>query len=466
MQSIDHFDQYESAFSTRYASQKMRHLFSARFKYSTWRRLWTALAEVQKDLGLDITAVQISEMGAHCEDIDFAAVDKYENEFHHDVMAHIHAYGDQCPRARPVIHLGATSCFVTDNGDIIQMRDALVLIRNQLQQVILQLSKFAKAHAELPCLGFTHFQPAQLTTVGKRACLWIQDFLIDEQEVDFRIRNMRFLGAKGATGTQASFLALFRGNQEKVKELDRRVAEKMGFMNPYLIASQTYPRKLDALIVNALTGIATSAHKFATDIRLLAHLKEIEEPFGERQIGSSAMPYKRNPMLSERICGLARFLISLNDNPSYTASLQWLERTLDDSANRRLVLPKAFLTADAILTLLLHLTKNLVVNPAVIARHVSEELPFMATENILMSAVQKGGDRQALHERLRVHSQAAAEAIKKEGSKNDLLQRITEDSDFNLTEKEMEKLMNVQAFIGRSPEQVYEFLKTEVKMEK
>ncbi len=455
-------NQYESPLAERYASQEMLSLFSARFKFITWRRLWIALAQAQQELGLEITPEQIQELIDHSEEIDFEKAAAYEKQFHHDVMAHIHAYGDLCPLARPIIHLGATSSFVNDNTDIIQMRDGLHLLSIKVKRIIHQLADFAKKNASVPCLGFTHFQPAQLTTVGKRACLWIQEFLIDYQEMVHRMDSLRFLGVKGAIGTQASFLALFGGDHKKVVELEQRVAKKMGFSDSYRIASQTYTRKIDSLVVDSLAGFAASAHKFGTDLRLLAHLKEMEEPFSEKQIGSSAMPYKRNPILSERICGLARFLIALSSNPPYTSAVQWLERSLDDSANRRLTIPEAFLTADAIAELLLNITKNMVIHPAVMKKNIEEELPFIATENILMAAVKKGGDRQTLHELLRVHSHATANAVKAGYERMPLLKQIEQDPAFGLTPHELEEILKIENFIGRAPQQVDEFLNEEV----
>lgn len=453
---------YKSPLADRYASKEMQKLFSPQFKYSTWRRLWLALAQAEAELGLPITPEQLSEMQAHLDDIDFEAAAAYEKKLHHDVMAHIHAYGDQCPKAKSIIHLGATSCFVTDNTDLIQMRAGLLLLIQKLRHVLQQLATFSKEHADVACLGFTHFQPAQLTTVGKRTCLWMQDFLCDLNEMGMRVQKMRFLGAKGSTGTQASFLNLFSYDHNKVEKLDQLISKKMGFSNYVIISGQTYSRKLDALILNSLSGIGISAHKFGTDFRLLSHLNELEEPHAESQVGSSAMPYKRNPILSERICALSRFLISLSENSSYTAATQWLERSLDDSANRRLCLPEAFLTADAILELLLHLTSNIAVYPKIIARHVAEELPFMATENILMTSVKKGGDRQALHEKIRKYSQVTTQRIKEEGLENNLLNQIAADPAFNISKDELTKLVNVADFIGRAPQQVEEFLSQEL----
>ena len=449
---------YQSPFVTRYASPEMSHLFSQQFKFSTWRKLWVALAEAEAELGLPISFEQITELREHLEDINFTSAIRYEEEFNHDVMAHIHAYGEQCPKARPIIHWGATSCYVTDNTDLIQMREGLKILITNIEIVIKQLAKFAQKYADLPCLGFTHFQPAQLTTLGKRACLWIQDLLLDLQELKYRKDNLLFLGAKGATGTQASFLALFKGDHDKVKQLDQKIASKMGFNHLLVISGQTYTRKQDVFVLQALAGIGVSAHKIGTDLRLLAHLKEVEEPFSQTQVGSSAMPYKRNPIMSERLCGLARFLISLLENPLYTAATQWLERSLDDSANRRLSIPEAFLSCDAVLQTLIQLTRKLVVYPQVIARHINEELPFIATENILMAGVQKGCDRQALHEKIRHHSQAASFRIKVEGESNDLLDRIAEDWTIPLSPEELASILDIKAFTGRASEQVNEFL--------
>jgi adenylosuccinate lyase len=453
---------YQSPLSTRYASGEMQAIFSDQFKYSTWRRLWIALAQAEMELGLPITKDQVAALTKYAENINFEAATEHEKSLQHDVMAHIHAYGDQCPQARPIIHLGATSCYVTDNTDIIQMRKALQILTAKLVQVLQQLAHFASEYRELPCLGFTHFQAAQPTTVGKRACLWAQDFLLDLHELEWRRENLRFLGVKGTTGTQASFLTLFNNDRNKVQELDRLVANKMGFPNLFNISGQTYTRKQDAFIFNTLAGIAISAHKFATDLRLLAGLKEIEEPFRDQQVGSSAMPYKRNPILSERICSLSRFVIALAENPAYTASTQWLERTLDDSANRRLSISEAFLSCDAILNLMIQVTKGLVVYPKMIERHIQNELPFLATENILMACVKKGGDRQDLHEKIRQHSQNAAHGIKVEGHSNDLLERIAKDPAFKISETEINSILNVSDFIGRAPQQVDEFLEKEV----
>lgn len=453
-------NRYSSPLADRYASAEMLSVFSPQKKYSTWRALWIALAEAEQELGLPITDEQLGEMRRFKDELNLDAALAYEEELQHDVMAHIHAYGDQSPSAKPIIHLGATSCFVTDNTDLIQMREGMKILRDKLAAAISQLADFAKTHAGLTTLAYTHFQAAQPTTVGKRTCLWIQDFIFDLEELDNRIKHIPFLGAKGTTGTQASFLTLFNGDLNKVNELDKKIAAKLGFAHLFAISGQTYSRKLDTAIVHTLGGIASSAHKFATDLRLLAHLKEVEEPFKEKQIGSSAMPYKRNPMLSERICSLSRFLISLGENPAYTHATQWFERTLDDSANRRLVLPEAFLTCDAILNLLLKVTSGLVVYPKMIAHHLEEELPFMIMESILMHSVQKGGDRQSLHEKIRVHSRAAADEVKHHGRKNDLLDRIAQDPSFRLNKEELQKIMTTEEISGCSKQQVALFLKS------
>lgn len=454
---------YESPLSKRYASEEISFLFSAEYKFVTWRRLWIALARAQKALGLDIRLDQIEEMEKHLHQIDYQKAADYEQQFRHDVMAHIHAFGDLCPKARGIIHWGATSCFVTDNTDLIQMYEGLKILRGKLVQVIRHLSAFASTHADLPCLSYTHFQPAQPTTVGKRACLWIQDLLIDLKDLESLLGGFSFLGVKGATGTQASFLLLFKNDQSKVKKLDKIVADEMGFAKLFSISGQTYTRKQDMRVMSVLAGIAASAHKFATDMRLLAHLKELDEPFSSKQVGSSAMPHKRNPMRCERICGLARFLLSLAENPAYTAATQWLERTLDDSANRRLSIPEAFLTADAILNLLADLTLKIPVYPKVIQRHLEEEIPFMAVENVLMEAVARGKDRQKVHERLKEQSQKASALIKEKGETPHLLKMIASDPEIGLTEKEINALAQVDLFIGRAPTQVREFLKEEVE---
>lgn len=452
---------YSNPLIARYASRAMAELWGDQRRFSTWRRLWIVLAETEQELGLVISNEQIAQMRQHETDIDFAQAAEYERRFRHDVMAHVHAFGDVAPLARPIIHLGATSCYVTDNTDLVQMRESLDLIASGLVQTIRNLAQFARVHRDLPTLGFTHFQAAQLTTVGKRACLWLQDFLLDLKEIERRRDELPFRGAKGTTGTQATFLALFGNDHEKVRELDRRVARKMGFDHVLPVTGQTYTRKLDSQVIDALSGLSQSAHKFASDLRLLAHRKEVEEPFEKEQIGSSAMAYKRNPMRSERICGLARFVMSLVANTAQTEAVQWLERTLDDSANRRLVIPQAFLAADAITSLLANVTAGLVVYPNVIARAVADELPFMATEEILMAGVQRGKDRQDLHERIRRHSIASADVVKREGKANDLIDRLRNDESF--AGIDMESVLDARRFVGRAPEQVDEFLAEEVE---
>ncbi len=449
---------YESPFNARYASPEMQEVFSPDMKFKTWRRLWIALAEAEKELGLNITDKQIEELKSRKDDINYDVAEKKEKEFRHDVMAHVHAYGEQCPGARGIIHLGATSCYVGDNTDIIIMNEALKLVKNKLVNVVKRLSEFALNYKDMPTLGFTHYQPAQLVTVGKRACLWIQDLLMDIEEVEFVISSMKLLGSKGTTGTQASFLSLFDGDHEKVKTLERIIARKMGFDSVFPVSGQTYTRKLDSKVLNALSQIAQSAYKFSNDIRLLQSMKEIEEPFEEKQIGSSAMAYKRNPMRSERISSLARYVIVDALNPAITASTQWFERTLDDSANKRISIPEAFLAVDAILNIYINVSEGLVVYPKVIHRHVMEELPFMATENIMMEAVKRGGDRQELHERIRVHSLEAAKQVKVEGKKNDLMERIASDSMFGMTLKELYSVLDPKNYVGRAPEQVEDFV--------
>ncbi len=450
-------ESYQNPLLTRYASAEMSRIWSAQKKHSTWRRLWVALAESERELGLNISPQQVAEMAARVEDVDFDLAALYEREFRHDVMAHVHTFKNQCPDAGPIIHLGATSCFVTDNTELLQTREALGMIRKRLLAVIALLAAFAKQHRDLPCLGFTHLQPAQPTTVGKRATLWCYDLVLDFEEIQHRLDTLKFRGVKGTTGTQASFLELFNGDHAKVEELDRRVSEKMGFTQTYAVTGQTYPRKVDAQVLQTLSGIAQSAHKAGTDLRLLQSRKEIEEPFEEQQIGSSAMAYKRNPMRAERMCALSRFAISLASNAEQTAATQWMERTLDDSANRRLSLPLSFLSLDAVLILYRNIADGLVVYPRVIAKNLNEELPFMATEEILMAAVKAGGDRQHLHELIRSHSQAAAEQVKQFGGQNDLLSRLKTEPDFALVK--FDKLMKASRFIGRAPEQVDAFLK-------
>lgn len=456
-------DKYTSPLSTRYASREMQFIFSADNKFRTWRRLWIALAETEQELGLDITDAQLAELRAHAEDIDYAAAADYEKKLRHDVMAHVHTYGDSCPAARGIIHLGATSCYVGDNTDIIIMRDALNLVRKKLVNVIAKLSAFADKYKNLPTLGYTHFQPAQPTTVGKRATLWIQDLLLDLAEVEYRLSTLKLLGSKGTTGTQASFLELFDGNQDKVKEAERRIAEKMGFADCFAVSGQTYSRKLDAYVLNTLAGVAESAHKFSNDIRLLQHLKEIEEPFEKNQIGSSAMAYKRNPMRSERIAALSRYVMVDALNPAVTAATQWFERTLDDSANKRLSIPEAFLAVDAILELYLNVADGLVVYPKVIERHLLAELPFMATENIMMDAVKAGGDRQELHEKIRQYSMQAGDRVKREGLDNNLLELIAADEAFHTDLAKLNELLKPENYVGRAPEQTVEFLADEVQ---
>jgi adenylosuccinate lyase len=452
-------DVYENPLIARYASREMATLWGDQRKFSTWRRLWVALAEAEAELGLGISAEQIAELRSHVETIDFAAANKYERQLRHDVMAHVHAYGDRCPTARPIIHLGATSCYVTDNTDLILIRESLQMTAQRLAGVILALAEFAQQYRDLPALSFTHLQPAQPTTVGRRACLWAYDLALDLAEVEHRIASLKARSTKGTTGTQASFLELFGGDHGKVRRLERLVAEKMGFDATYAITGQTYSRKVDAQVLDVLAGVAASAHKAATDLRILAHRKEIEEPFEKDQIGSSAMAYKRNPMRAERICSLARFVMNLSANAAQTHATQWMERTLDDSANRRLVLPQAFLAIDAILILYNNIACGLAVYPQVIARHLREELPFMATENILMAAAAAGGDRQDLHERIRQHSQAAAAVVKQQGGGNDLIARLHADSSF--AGVDIEAAIDPAKLTGRSKEQVDEFL-TEV----
>jgi adenylosuccinate lyase len=450
------YEQYDNPLIGRYASAEMSRLWSPQRKHATWRRLWVALAEAEAELGLNITPAQIAELREAVDDIDFDAAHKHERQLRHDVMAHVHAYGDRCPGARGIIHLGATSCYVTDNTDLLLIRESLQILRSRLMAVIDLLARFAVAYRDLPCLGFTHLQPAQPTTVGKRATLWCYDLVLDLEELEHRLATLRFRGVKGTTGTQASFLELFQGNHEQVDALDRLVAAKMGFEEVYPVTGQTYSRKVDAQVLAVLGGIGQSAHKAGTDLRLLQSRKEIEEPFEEHQIGSSAMAYKRNPMRSERMCGLSRFAMSLTASADQTAATQWLERTLDDSANRRLTLPQALLAIDAVLILYRNVASGLVVYPQVIAKHLREELPFMATEIILMQGVAAGGDRQALHERIRVHSQAAARQVKEEGRQNDLLERLAADPAF--AGVDLTQALDPRQFVGRAPEQVDAFV--------
>ena len=447
---------YENPLIARYASNEMAELWGPQRKFGTWRRLWIALAEAEAELGLPIKLEQIEQLKRHVDDIDFDAARQYERRLRHDVMAHVHSYGDACPDARAIIHLGATSCFVTDNTDVLLLRDALNLTAGRLVAAIDALAEFARKYRDLPCLGFTHMQPAQPTTVGKRACLWAYDLVLDLAELEHRLAELKARGPKGTTGTQASFLSLFEGDHQKVRQLEELVCRKMGFEDSYAVTGQTYPRKIDSQVMDVPSGIAQSAHKAATDLRLLAHRKEIEEPFEKEQIGSSAMAYKRNPMRSERICSLARFVVSCQSSPAATLSTQWLERTLDDSANRRLVLPQAFLATDAVLMLYRNVAAGLVVYPKVIAAHLDAELPFMATENILMAAVAGGGDRQDLHERIRRHSQAAGAVVKQEGRPNDLLERLGADEAF--AGVDLEAVLEPSQFVGRAPQQVDDFI--------
>ena len=449
---------YTSPLVERNASREMSELFGAQKKFSTWRRLWIELARAQKRLGLNIRQTQIDQMAKHLDDIDFKRAARYEKQFRHDVMAHIHTFAQAAPKAAPIIHLGATSCYVGDNADLIIIREALQIVAGKLAAVINLLGKFAKKHRSLPTLGFTHFQPAQLTTVGKRATLWCYEFVMDLHEIEHRLETLPFRGVKGTTGTQASFLELFDGNHNKVRQLDKAVAAAFSFKKICAVTGQTYQRKIDALVLNCLASIAQSAHKLCNDVRLLANRKEIEEPFEKSQIGSSAMPYKRNPMRCERITALSRFILSLATSPPMTASEQWLERTLDDSANRRIVIPEAFLATDGILQILTNVLDGLVVYPKVIAAHVAAELPFMATENILMAAVKGGGNRQNLHERIRRHSHAAAEQVKKLGKPNDLIDRMKTDPAFGKVN--FKNVLNPKNYVGRAPQQVDEFVQT------
>ena len=450
--------EYENPLCKRYASKEMRFIFSDNNKFTTWRKLWIALAESQQELGLDITIAQINEMKANVDNINYETAEAFEREIRHDVMAHIKAFAAQCPQAAPIIHLGATSCYVGDNTDIILQRDALQLVKKLLINTIAALSAFAEEHKNLPCLAYTHFQAAQPTTLGKRATLWLQDLLFDLDYVDFALSKLKFLGCKGTTGTGASFLALFDGNHDKVKQLEANIANKMGFNEVFPISGQTYSRKIDYFTLSALSGVEQSAHKFSNDMRLLAHLKEIDEPFEAKQVGSSAMAYKRNPMRSERIASLARYIMVDTLNPALTASSQWLERTLDDSANRRISIPQAFLATDSILSLMLNIISGAVVYPKIIEKHLAEELPFMATENIIMHCVKKGRDRQKIHERIRIHSVETATQIKMHGGENDLLTRIVGDKFINITTEELAQIMHVSHFIGRAPQQTEEFL--------
>ena len=452
-------DRYVSPLSERYASKEMQSIFSPDMKFRTWRRLWIALAETEKELGLPITQEQIDELKAHKDDINYDVAKERERQVRHDVMSHVYAYGVQCPKAKGIIHLGATSCYVGDNTDIIVMTEALKLVKKKLVNVIAELAKFAEKYKDLPTLAFTHFQPAQPTTVGKRATLWMQEFMLDLEDLNYVLSTMKLLGSKGTTGTQASFLELFDGDQETIDKIDPMIAEKMGFKQCYPVSGQTYSRKVDTRVVNILAGIAASAHKFSNDIRLLQHLKEVEEPFEKSQIGSSAMAYKRNPMRSERIASLSRFVMVDAMNPAITSATQWFERTLDDSANKRLSVPEGFLAIDGILDLCLNVVDGLVVYPKVIEKRLRSELPFMATENIMMDAVKAGGDRQELHERIRELSMEAGKTVKVEGKDNNLLELIAADPAFNLTLEELEKTMDPAKYTGRASVQVDAFLK-------
>lgn len=445
----------------RYASREMVMVFSEERRFSTWRRLWVALAQAEMELGLSITPEQIKELQAHVEDLNLDVARKYESEIRHDVMAHVKAYGDQCPGAKGIIHLGATSCFVTDNTDLILMKEALGILLVKVANVLDNLAGFALRYKDLPTLGYTHFQPAQPTTVGKRAALWAQDFLMDLGELEVVTGSLRFRGVKGTTGTQDSFLKLFDGDEERVKAVDRLVTEKMGFSDAFTVTGQTYPRKQDSKVLFSLAGLAQSAHKFATDLRLLQHLKEVEEPFGEKQVGSSAMPYKRNPMRSERVCALSRFFLELTGSLPHVAANQWMERTLDDSASRRIVIPEAFFTADALLELCMDITSGMVVYPKVIEKHLREEVPFMAAEEVMMQAVKRGGDRQVLHDRIRQYAMEAARVVK-EGRSNPFLDSIASDPLFGLDRDALEEILDPSRFVGRAASQVVEFLENEL----
>lgn len=456
-------ERYESPFCTRYASAEMQYLFSPDKKFKTWRKLWIALAKAEKELGLQITDEQVAELEAHAEDINYDVAEQREKEVRHDVMSHVYAYGEQCPQAKGIIHLGATSCYVGDNTDIIIMREGLELLRKKIINVIAHLAKFANEQKAQPCLAYTHLQPAQLTTVGKRATLWMNELLMDLEDVEYRISGLALLGSKGTTGTQASFMALFDGDHAKVKKLEQLIAKTLGFEKVVPVSGQTYSRKIDSQVVGVLAGIAESASKFSYDMRLLQNFKEMEEPFEKHQIGSSAMPYKRNPMRSERITALSRYLLANSLNPGFTAATQWFERTLDDSANKRIAVAEAFLAADAILNIYINVADGLVVYPKVIRQRVMKELPFMATENIMMRAVKKGGDRQQLHEKIRQHSLAAAKRVKEDGLDNDLIDRIVADPAFMLDKAEIEGVLTPEHFTGRSAAQVEEFLRDTIQ---
>ena len=457
------YTNYTSALSERYPSKEMQYIFSPEMKFRTWRRLWIALAESEMDLGLPITQEQIDQLEAHKDDINYDVAKAREKEVRHDVMSHVYAYGCQCPDAKGIIHLGATSCYVGDNTDMIIMKEALLLIRKKLVNTIASLADFADEYKSMPCLAYTHYQAAQPTTVGKRATLWLNELVMDLDDLDHVLSTMKLLGSKGTTGTQASFMELFEGDHEKCKALDRKIAEKMGFDGCYPVSGQTYSRKVDSRVLNVLSGIAQSAHKFSNDIRLLQHMKEVEEPFEKHQIGSSAMAYKRNPMRSERMASLANYVMSDAMNPAITAATQWFERTLDDSANKRISVSEAFLATDGILELYMNVSKGLVVYPKVIEAHLMAELPFMATENIMMDAVKAGGDRQELHERIRVHSMAAGKVVKEEGKPNDLLDRIAADPAFNVTREDLDRVMKPENYVGRAPEQTEEYLRDVIR---
>lgn len=454
---------YENPLCTRYAGEEMKRIFSADNKFSTWRKLWVALAESEKELGLDITDSQIAQMKEHIYDIDYDRAAEYESRFRHDVMAHVHTYGEACPLAKPVIHLGATSCYVGDNTDIILMKEAMLRIKTLLVSTIAVIGDFAQKYKDVPTLAFTHFQAAQPTTVGKRACLWAQDLIMDLEHLDFVLDSLKLLGCKGTTGTGASFLELFEGDGEKVKKLEKLIAKKMGFEACVSVSGQTYSRKTDYFVMSVLSGIAQSASKFANDIRLLSHLKEFDEPFESGQIGSSAMAYKRNPMRSERICALARYVMTDSLNPAITAATQWLERSLDDSANKRISIPEGFLATDGILNLYMNIISGGTIYPYVTRKHLNEELPFMATENIIMYCTRKGGDRQELHEAVREISVEVTKRIKLEGCDNDLLERILNDKRFDLTEHELNKIMDINNFVGLAPQQAEEFIENNIK---
>ena len=457
------YTNYTSALSERYPSKEMQYIFSPEMKFRTWRRLWIALAESEMELGLPITQEQIDQLKAHKDDINYDVAKAREKEVRHDVMSHVYAYGCQCPDAKGIIHLGATSCYVGDNTDMIIMKEALLLIRKKLVNTIASLADFADEYKSMPCLAYTHYQAAQPTTVGKRATLWLNELVMDLDDLDHVLSTMKLLGSKGTTGTQASFMELFEGDHEKCKALDRKIAEKMGFDGCYPVSGQTYSRKVDSRVLNVLSGIAQSAHKFSNDIRLLQHMKEVEEPFEKHQIGSSAMAYKRNPMRSERMVSLANYVMSDAMNPAITAATQWFERTLDDSANKRISVSEAFLATDGILELYMNVSKGLVVYPKVIEAHLMAELPFMATENIMMDAVKAGGDRQELHERIRVHSMAAGKVVKEEGKPNDLLDRIAADPAFNVTREDLDRVMKPENYVGRAPEQTEEYLRDVIR---